>query len=100
MYTLVATSEPDVCDKCLGSNEDLNCGRDYISTEDFNKLEDLIMNKTEEMAIYIDNSMKEGTSMWFCSVSLADQLLGQLSSLRDRTIFLVHFLDFFLSRLF
>ena len=53
------------------------------------------MNKTEEMAIYIDNSMKEGTSMWFRSVSLADQLLGQLSSLRDRTIFWSTFLIFF-----
>ena len=55
----VATSEPDVCDKCLGIDELLKCGGDYISTEDFNKLEDLVTNKTEEMAIYIDNSMKE-----------------------------------------
>ena len=55
----VATSEDDVCDKCLRINEPAKCNGDYISTEDFNKLEDLVTNKTEEMAIYIDNSMKE-----------------------------------------
>ena len=43
---------------CLGINENPKCDGDYISTKDFNKLEDLVINKTEEMASFIDNSMK------------------------------------------
>ena len=64
----VATSEPpDVCDKCLGKEEPVNCNGDYITTEDFNKLENLIINKTEEITnfvefrmIKIDDRLKEG----------------------------------------
>ena len=63
----VATSEPDVCDKCLGKEEPVNCNGDYITTEDFNKLENLIINKTEEITNFvefrflkIDDRLKEG----------------------------------------
>ena len=63
----VATPEPDVCDKCLGKEEPVNCNGDYITTEDFNKLENLIINKTEEITNFvefrilkIDDRLKEG----------------------------------------
>ena len=55
----VATSEPDVCDQCLGKEERVNCNEDYMTTDDFNKLENLIINKTEEMTNVVELRMKQ-----------------------------------------
>ena len=55
----VATSEPDVCDKCLGKDEPVKCDGDYMTTDDFNKLENLIINKTEEMTNFVELRMKQ-----------------------------------------
>ena len=55
----VATSEPDVCDKCLRKEESVNCNEEYMTTEDFNKLENLIINQTEDMRNFVDLQMKQ-----------------------------------------
>ena len=53
----IVTSEPDVCDMCLGQGQSQDCGRDYISTEEFEKLENLITEQNKNMTQDIQSSM-------------------------------------------
>ena len=69
-----AISDPEICDFCLGHNQQMICKGEYVNNVDFDKLQELITINQEKFTVEIKDVIKQYNN---CSVNTIGDMLKE-----------------------